>query len=90
MAEGDKVLDQAAQTSLAERLQTKWLEHMERLLDSGLITSTDMATLARVLLNNGWTLDPAKLPQRLKDALTSQVSPEDLEDVLPINKKKVG
>jgi hypothetical protein len=76
------------QTALAERLQTKWLQRMEKLLDSGEATATDMATLSRVLLQNGWSLDPKQLPQGLRDKLTSQVSPEELDDdgILPIRR----
>ncbi len=68
------------QITIAQRLQTKWLEHMDRLLDAGTITSTDMATLARVLLTNGWTLDPKKLPKSLRDMLTQHVTPDDFAD----------
>ena len=72
--------NQQEQVAIAKRLQIKWLEHMNRLLDTGTITSTDMATLARVLLSNGWSLDPKKLPQSLRDMLTRHVKPEDFED----------
>lgn len=76
------------QTALADRLQTKWLQRMEHLIDSGEATATDMATLARVLLQNGWSLDPKQLPQALRDKLTSKVSTEELDDdgVLPIRR----
>lgn len=59
------------QVEIAERLQMLWLQRMEYLLASGEITSTDMATLARVLLSNGWNLDPSAVPQGLRDKLTS-------------------
>jgi len=82
------ILNPQEQIDLTERLKTLWLKHMETLLTTGAITATDMATLARVLLQNGWSLDPAKLPQNLRGMLTSQVSPEDLEDdVLPMRRK---
>lgn len=71
------------QLDIAERLQGKWLKHMERLLDSGTITSTDMATLARVLLANGWALDPSKLPQKLREKLIDSI-PEGEFDELPV------
>jgi hypothetical protein len=56
----------------------------------GSATSTDFATLARVLAANGWTLDPKQLPQELRDKLTSKVSPEELEydGILPIQRKQ--
>lgn len=82
--------EQKSQLDIAEKLQLKWLEHMDNLLENKQITSTDLATLARVLLANGWTLDPKKLPQRLRDKLTSQVSPEELEDdgILSIQRRQ--
>lgn len=77
-----------SQLGIAARLQEKWLEHMEHLFETKQITSTDLATLARVLLQNGWTLDPKKLPQGLKDKLTTQVSPDELDQdgVLPMRR----
>jgi hypothetical protein len=57
------------QISLAEVLQAKWLKQMDKMFDAGTITSTDMATLARVLLANGWSLDPSKLPEKLRNKL---------------------
>jgi hypothetical protein len=61
------------QMDLASQLQEKWLRRMDALLDSGEITSTDLATLARVLMANGWTLDPTRLPKQIKDKLTSDI-----------------
>lgn len=68
------------QLEIAERLQLLWLRRMERLLESGMITSTDMATLARLLMQNGWSLDPNALPQGLRDKITTPVSFEDDDD----------
>jgi len=59
-----------SQIELTKRLQVLWLQHMEKLLDSGTITSTDMATLYRFLSGNGWTLDPKQLPKSLRDLMT--------------------
>jgi len=61
------------QIETASRLQTKWLEHMERLLDSDTITSTDLSTLAKFFMQNGWSVDPQKLPQGLRDKLLKDV-----------------
>lgn len=72
-----------AQLDVAERLQGKWLVHMERLLDNGTITSTDMATLARLLMANGWALDPAKLSPKLREKLIDSI-PEGEFDELPV------
>jgi hypothetical protein len=71
------------QLDIAERLQGKWLKHMERLLDSGTITSTDMATLARLLMANGWALDPSKLSPKLRDKLIDSI-PDGEFDQLPV------
>lgn len=68
------------QIELVERMQLKWLQHMEKLLDNGNISSTDLATLARLLMQNGWTLDPARLPKGLKDKLTTHLDPTAFDD----------
>jgi hypothetical protein len=77
------------QIEITERLQLMWLEHMEKLFKDGGITSTDLATLQRFLSANGWTLDPTRIPQGLKDKLTANVDPKSFEndgDVLPFRK----
>ena len=71
------------QIDIAERLQGKWLKHMERMLDAGTITSTDMATLARLLMANGWALDPSKLSESLRNKLIDAI-PEGELDELPV------
>lgn len=68
---------QQQQIEIMDRLQLKMLQRFETLLDNGEISSTDMATLVRLAEHNGWQLDPAKIPQGLKDKLTAGVSPED-------------
>lgn len=82
--------DKQEQIDISERLQTKWLKHMETLFDNGTITSTDLATLARFLSANGWTLDVTRLPKGLKDKLTSGIDPKSFEDdadVLPLRRQ---
>lgn len=74
------ILTSEQQIELAARVQSKWLRRMDWLLDHGLVTSTDMATLARVLLQNGWSLDPARLPKGLRDKLTAHIPVDDFED----------
>src|SRR6266568_2293328 len=69
-----------AQIEISKRLQVKWLEHMDRLLDSGTITSTDLATLSRVLLHNGWSLDPKHLPKSIQDLMTKTLKLVDFGD----------
>lgn len=78
---------QVKQQAIAERLQLKWLERMEVMLDEGTISATDMATLRKFLADNGWTVDPSRLPQGLRDKLTQNIDPEDFDDdeqVLPM------
>jgi hypothetical protein len=70
----------AQQADLAAGLQLKWLKRMDKMLKDDTITSTDMATLARVLLANGWNLDPARLPSGLRAKLTSHIDPADLDE----------
>lgn len=65
---------------ITKRLQIKWLTRMEYLLDNGIATSADMTNLARVLMANGWVLDPAKLPKSLRDKLTDHVEFDDDDD----------
>jgi len=71
------------QVEIASRLQLAWLKRMEKMLEDGTITSTDMATLARVLLANGWVLDPAQLPQGLRGRITETLPDVDEFDALP-------
>ncbi len=77
-----------SQIERVERLQDLWLERMETMLKDGSITSTDMATLYRFFAQNGWTVDPAKLPKGLQSILTKNVDPKRFEDddadVLPL------
>lgn len=63
---------------LAERLQTMLLEDFEQMLEDGDMSSTDRATLARLLMANGWNFDPSLLPEGIRDKLENE-SP-DFED----------
>ena len=85
----DRPFTDQEQVELARRLQTKWLLRIEDLLDTGRINATEMATLARVLQANGWVLDPSKLPHDIRDKITSDVDPEQLdnEDVILFKKR---
>jgi hypothetical protein len=72
--------DQQSAAEIVERLKMKWLIRMEDLLDNGEISSTDMTTLSRVLMANGWVLDPSRLPKGLSDKLGDRVDPTSFED----------
>lgn len=79
------------QISLAERLQVALLEDFEKLLNEGRISPTDRATLARLLMQNGWSIDPTRLPQGLADKLTGKYDPKEIveedPDVLPMRRQ---
>lgn len=70
-----------AQVEIAERLQMKLLKRFEQLIDDGELTSTDAATLARLLMANGWSIDPTKIPQGIKDKITKHIDLEDYADL---------
>jgi hypothetical protein len=77
------------QTEIAERLQLKLLQLYEAKLNDGSITDTGMGNLQRLLSHNGWSLDPAALPEGLKGKLLSKDIPIDeseLPDVLPFRR----
>jgi hypothetical protein len=82
----EKIKEQAA---IAQRLQDALLLNFERLLNDGLMTAADRATLAKLLRDNGWSFDINTLPDELRSKLTSEVSAEDLDeddDVLPMRR----
>jgi hypothetical protein len=76
------------QIDIAERLQDLLLAEFERKLESGELSDTGLSTLSRLLMQNGWTIDPSRLPHGLKDKLTQSHDPnafdEDDDDVLPM------
>lgn len=79
-------LDEVEQLDLSAKLQALLLKRYLSRLQNGTITDTGMAALQRLLMANGWQLDPAKVPEGLKDMLTSNVSFDDEDDVLPFPK----
>jgi hypothetical protein len=78
--------DKQKQIELAERLQDMLLLYFETKLKEGTLTDTGAATLARLLMANGWSLDPSRLPTTIKDKLTRTIDPtqftEDDVDVI--------
>lgn len=72
--------DNKAQIEIAERLQVKMLKRWETLLDNDLLSPTDAATLARLLAQNGWSLDPQKLPEGLRSKLTEHIDPREFSE----------
>lgn len=73
-------IDEMSVADLVTELKTAWLRHMAKLLREGTIASTDLATLARVLMANGWTLDPSRLPKGLADKLGDRIDPSKFDD----------
>jgi len=71
---------QLKQAALAELLQDKLLQYFEKKLDGDALTDTGAATLARLLMANGWSLDPNRLPQGIREKLTRTVDPTELTD----------
>ena len=72
----------AKQRKIVERLQLLWLERMETLLKDGELSATDAATLYRFMADNGWSLDPAKLPGQLREKLTGKIEFDEADDGL--------
>lgn len=72
---------QQEQRIIVLRLQLLWLTRMETLFTEEKITSTDMATLYRFLADNGWSLDPSKLPQKLAEKLTDRVAFDEEDEM---------
>lgn len=68
------------QIEIAERLQLKMLERWEKLIDSGEISATEIAVVARLLKDSGWQLDPNMLPQGVRDKLTASIDPKQFSD----------
>jgi hypothetical protein len=91
VAEIEIKIDAAAR----DRIGKKWVEMIERRIDSGEINATESATLIRLLVASGYSLDPSKIPMDLQHKLTEDI---DLEDpataeelgIIPFAKKRTG
>lgn len=70
----------AQQIEIAGRLQLAVLEYFETGLKEKTITATDVSTLTKLLMANGWTIDPSRLPQGLRGVLTERVDPTQFAD----------
>jgi hypothetical protein len=46
----------------------KLLKYFEKKLENNTLTDTGAATLARLLMQNGWNLDPSAVPEGLRKA----------------------
>ena len=67
------------QIDVAVELQILILEDFKELLTTRKdeLTATDRATIVRLLQANGWSIDPAALPEDLKGMLTRNVAFDD-------------
>lgn len=65
---------------VTERLQMILLQDFETIFKNGTATPTDRATLARLLSGNGWSLDPAMLPEGLREKAVLGAHDDALED----------
>ena len=65
---------------IAERLQLALLKYFETKLADNSLTDTGAATLARLLMQNGWSLDPSQMPEGLRGKLTANVDPSELDE----------
>jgi hypothetical protein len=83
--------DSNAQLDKAEKLQDLLLDSFLELFQNRGETAADRATLLKMLKENGWSLDPSRLPQSLKDKLTlSDPSVLDEDDDIVGTIAKVG
>lgn len=70
------------QISLAEQLQAMTLRLLADRVENRTISDTGLATIIRLLVSQGWSLDPATVKQNLKDMLTTTVDPKELDEEL--------
>lgn len=68
---------QKEQVAKATQLQDLVLDDFITMAQEGTLTSTDRATVVRMLMANGWSLDPSQLPKNLRDKLTSAIRFDD-------------
>jgi hypothetical protein len=68
----DKKAKQQAQIVKVEQLQDLLLDDWIDAIKNNRASATDRATIARFLVQQGWSVDPSQIPQELKDVLTSR------------------
>lgn len=73
MAEAEVSVEQAER----DRIAAKWLKMIETKMDDGTLNATEGATLMRVLVASGFTLDPLRVPKHLRTKLTENMDPTD-------------
>lgn len=68
------------QVGIARELQDLVLARFKTLLDDQEETQTDRSTLVKLLMANGWTLNPADVAEKLSDFVTKRVDPKSLDE----------
>jgi hypothetical protein len=68
------------QIDLAAQLQALTLRSFYVRLVAGTLSDTGLATMIRLLMANGWSLDPASVKQNLEEMLTTKVDPKELDE----------
>jgi hypothetical protein len=68
------------QISKAELLQDLLLDEYKRRIELGALSDTGMGNLQRLLLDSGWSLDAAQIPQELKDKITERLDAENVDE----------
>lgn len=81
LPEGPIPAAKTEQIAMVPTLQGKLLRYFDNLLDRGLMSPTDAATLSRLLVQSGWNLDETRLPQGLRSKLTKAVSIAELDEM---------
>lgn len=71
------------QIDLSQQLQDMLLRAYKDRLEAGTISDTGLGQLQKLLMSNGWSLDPAQIKRELGEQLTSRVDPEELDDEDP-------
>lgn len=65
------------QIERSQMLQDLLLQRYLSKLEDGSLSDTGMGHLQKLLIESGWSLDPAKLPQELEGHLTSGLDPDE-------------
>lgn len=72
--------DKQEQINAGERIQDALLKRWEKILEDESISAAEVAVIVKMLRDSGWTLDPTRLPQGIKDKLTEKVDPSQFDE----------
>lgn len=69
------------QQEIAAELQMALLKDLKTVFETpGKATAADRMVLYRILRDNGWNLDPSKLPKELQDLVKNLGDPKNIEE----------